>query len=311
VLLPLPFQVPAVQAPDSAPTYAEAEFLLLDRLDLDQPLPQVPALKGRDRRAYAWLQAAATWKAGPPANPFTEGTAERKEAEALRAFVATPTEPRLARLPLALSGSRLLLWRWMKAREAKAPLSLELRRAVETRLLEPGPPTIRGWALRHALCFTLAERDLAHFATLRQAHGSLAQGLFAGFQSLFALLDGPSPVFRLWDLPSLASQDHGLGELGSDRVWIAPIDAPPAEDVAWIIPSARGELGDREAQLQGDTLQEARDLGTKLQGRKASFAASAAEWERQGLSYFPALIELDGEKRIRAIRMGDAAPARP
>ena len=315
MLLPLPLPVPALQAP--APpqfNYADADSVLLARLDLGQPLDQAPALQGPERAAYAWLRAAAGWKPGQaPNDSFAPGSRERQEADALRALIASPAPApaRLAKLPLSLGGSRLLLWRWMRAR--RTPMAAPLRGAVEDRLAEPGPEIIRGWALRHALCFALAEGDTARFAQLKETYGAQARETLAGFQTAFAMVGGPSPVFRMWRLPELDYRDQGLGDLGSTRVWIAPLEAPPPPGAAWIIPSATGIMGEREGDLPAPMLAEAKELAAKLKasGRQAYYAASAREWERQGLAYFPILIELDAQKQITAIRMGDAAPAKP
>ena len=180
--------------------------------------------------------------------------------------------------------------------------------------MEPGPAVLRGWALRHALCFALAERDTRRLAALKATRGVDA-GLARGFQALFALLDGPTPPFRLWRLPELDYQDLELGALGTRRIWIGPMEPglriPPG--TAWIIPSATGALGERESALHGPVKVEAEELASKVKalGHNAWFAASAQEWEHQGFSYFPALIELDDKGNLTRIQMGDAAPGRP
>ena len=85
------------------------------------------------------------------------------------------------------------------------------------------------------------------------------------------------------------------------------------QDVAWIIPSQHGAQDNREARLEGEAGAEARALAARLgaAGRQAWFAASRRPFEVFGLVHFPILIELDGERRIRRILMGDAAPDRP
>ncbi len=316
MLLPLHAQAPTLQAPPVGPEpgYTQAEAELLDHMDLGEPFGAEPLLSGRDQLAYRWLKAAATWKPGRvPVEAFPPATLEHREAEAMRAFLAGPL-PSLAqidKMSLRLGGSRLLLWRWMKARKPR--LAAPLRRAVEDRLAAQGADILRGWALRQALCFALAERDSARFGQLKQSYGAQSRDLFAGFQSLFAMLDGPSPVLRIWQLPGLEYQDSGLGDLGASRVWVAPFEAPPPEGAAWIIPSATGLMGARDSQLPDKLKAEAQELSKRLEGmgRKAFFAASAQEWERQGLSFFPILLQLDAEKRITGIQMGDAAPGRP
>ncbi|HJU83405.1 MAG TPA: hypothetical protein VJ600_04275 [Holophagaceae bacterium] len=315
MLLPLPAPPPAIQTPaPSEQTYADAESVLLDRLDLGQPLGMAPALRGRERAAYQWLRSAATWKAGPaPAATFPPGSPEYREEETLRALVhgPLPSPTRIKSLSLSLGGSRLLLWQWLKAHRSR--MAAPVRQAVEDRLAEPGPEILRGWALRHALCFALAERDQDRLGRLKGMYGVQSRDLFAGFQAAFAMLGGPSPVLRMWRLPELDYRDQGIGDLGSRRVWMAPVDAPPPPDSAWVIPSGTGLMGERESMLRGDELKEAEALAArfKADGRQAFFAASARDWEKQGLAYFPILIELDASKNIIAIKMGDAAPSRP
>jgi len=304
-----PFQAPpaAVATQPRAVTLAEAERALFAALDVEAPLPQ-PVQLAAGARAYAWLRAAAQWKAGVavPANPFPEGSKEAREAGAIQAFLASGEGA--ARLPLQLSGSRLLLWKWMRNRDRTAPLPKAGRKAIEDRLLEGGPDMLQGWALRHALCFAVAERDDARFAELKASKGADAPDTLAGIQSLLGLLGGPSPSFRLWRLPGLAYQDAGLGDLGARRVWICPPGFPVPEGAAWIIPSATGNQNGREAVLDPGMETEAKALAAELKGRPAWFAASRTEWESAGLGWFPILIELDKDGNLASVRMGDAAP---
>ena len=310
----MPLMMPPYQAPPAAlaiqpkaATFADAERGVFAALDADASLPpQVHLAAGA--RAYAWLRAAAQWKAGaaPPVSPFAKGTKEATEAEALRRFLSSGEGA--AKLPLKLSGSRLLLWEWMRNRDRTAPLAKGERAVLEDRLLEGGPDMIQGWALRHALCFAVADQDSARFAALKAAKGNEAPDTFAGVQSLFGLFGGPSPVFRLWTLPDLHYQDTTLGELGARRVWICPPGLPVPEGAAWIIPSATGNQNGREAILDPGMKIEARALVPELKGRAAWFAASKADWEATGLSWFPALIELDKDGNLLSVKMGDAAP---
>jgi hypothetical protein len=310
----VPLMMPPFQAPPAAivtrpgtATYADAEQRIFAALDADAPLPpQVRLAAGA--RAYAWLRAAAQWRAGSalPADPFAKGTKEAAEAAALRTFLGSGKGA--AQLPLKLSGSRLLLWAWMRNRDRAAPLTKPERAIIEDRLLDGGPDMLQGWALRHALCFAIAEQDGARFAALKLAKGSDAPDTFAGVQSLLGLFGGPSPVFRLWTLPGLRYQDATLGELGARRVWVCPPGFPVPEGAAWIIPSATGNQSGREAEMDPGMKAEARSLIPELEGRAAWFAASKADWEATGLSWFPILIELDKDGNLVSVKMGDAAP---
>lgn len=310
---------PPAEVRPAPPTPAELEDRLLEAYDWGRPLPDPAA--GPRTAGLRWLRSAATFDpAGPPpANPFPAGAAHR-EAEALRALLAaSPARlpARLKALDLHQSGTALALWRWGQARTRVGRFTPALRQAWEDRLMAGGPALVRGYALRHALCWALAERDEARFAALRAWTPLDMEAALGEFQRLFGLLDGPSPVLRLWRLPGLDYRDLRLDELGARRVWIHPAEegslAGLPGDTAWIIPSLNGGLPARSASLPEHLAAEGRTLGERLaaEGRQAWFAPSRAEFEPLGLAWFPILIELDGQGGLRAIRMGDAAPARP
>lgn len=310
---------PAVQAP--APTQVDAEQALLEAFDWERPLPPVPALKGPKAAAYHWLRLAATFDpAGDlPANPFPAAP-ERKEVEALRALIQAPraqVRERLVALPMKTTGTALALWRWGRRQVRSGAFDAATRRAWEDRLLGEGPALTRGYSLRHALCWALAEQDDARLATLRSHMPPGSEAVLQGFQRLFGLLGSPSPVLRLWSLPGLAYQDLRLDQLGGTRLWIAPLqaDALPTlpSGTAWIIPSETGILGDRDASLPPLLQTEGEAMAARLQaaGRSAHFAPSRAAFEQMGLAWFPILIDLDSHGHIQGIHMGDAAPAKP
>jgi hypothetical protein len=328
LLLPLPVlpAPPALVAqtprtPEAPPVPSEAEAALLDAYDWGRPLPQSSAQKGSAALGLRWLKAAATFEAGRglPANPFPGGPA-KAEAEALRRLLKGPQGPTpkaLGALPLRLPGTALALWRWGQAQVRAGAFDATLRRAWEDRLLAAGPGLTRGYALRHALCFALAEKDEARLAALRVNPNPGAEDTLKSFQRLFGLLGAPSPLFRLWSLPGLDYRDLRLDELGGSRIWICPPEEGPLPalppSTAWIVPSASGALDEREAGLSPALLEEGQALGDRFRaaGRSARFAPSRGAFEQLGLAWFPILIELDAKGSILSIRMGDAAPEKP
>ncbi|MDP1831309.1 MAG: hypothetical protein Q8K67_04570 [Geothrix sp.] len=316
--------LPSMQSPPAIVLPApgqEAEAALLDAFDWGLPLPSAPKLKGPAALEYQWLRAAAIYDPahGLPASPFAAGRG-RQEAEAFRRLLKAPKDRvtgALQTLPIRESGTALALWRWGQIQVRTGAFDAALRRTWEDRLLAAGPALTRGYALRHALCWALAGQDEARFAAVRSRANPEAEDTLKGFQRLFGLLGGPSPVLRLWTLPGLEYRDLRLDQLSAPRIWIRPAEEGPLPEIpagtAWILPSASGSLDEREASLSGSPLIEGQALAARLQaaGRPAHFAPSRPAFERLGLAWFPILIELDGQGAIRSIRMGDAAPARP
>jgi hypothetical protein len=310
---------PAIVSP--APSEPDAEGALLEAFDWGRPLPPAPKLKRSKGVEYQWLRAAATFDPdrGLPADPFAAGRG-RSEAEALRRLFGTPAEgigAALKALPLQESGTALALWRWGRLRVRSGQFEAALRRSWEDRLLGAGPALTRGYALRHALCWALAEGDEARLSSVRALAGPASEGTVRGFQRLFGLLGGPAPILRLWALPSLDYRDLRLDQLDGLRTWICPMEddalpeLPPG--TSWIIPSASGGLDERDASLSPSLAEEGRLLAERLRqaGRSAFFAPSRGAFEGLGLAWFPILVELDGKGNLRVIRMGDAAPDRP
>ncbi|WP_257312148.1 hypothetical protein [Geothrix fuzhouensis] len=318
-LLTAPPPTPPAEVRLAPPTAAELQDRLLEAYDWGRSLPEAP--KGPGAKAYRWLQAAATFDPQQelPADPFPPGAAHR-EAEALRALMKAPRArlaPRLVALPLHEPGTALALWRWGQIQVREGHFTPALRRAWEDRLLGKGPGLIRGYALRHALCWALAEQDETRFASLKVRADESANPVISQFQRLFGLLGGPSPILRLWNLPGQNYQDSRLDQLGARRLWILPAsDATLPElpaDVAWIIPSLDAGRDDRSASLPGGLLAEAQALSARLQAasRTAYYIPSRAAFEQLGMAWFPILVELDGLGNIKTVRMGDAAPQKP
>lgn len=293
---------------------AEAEGTVLkawDDQDGHGEFPR-PLVDPRDEPGLRWLLAAAG--PGLPANPFPKRTTAWKEAEAVRSLLRDgASATALRNLPISYGGSALALWKWARARE----LPSALRQGWEDRLLAPTVPAVlRTSALRHALCYALAEGDTERFGRLRREVGDEDPDLFLTFQRTFALLGGPSPRFRLWSLPDLHRQECGLQDLGSRRILIHPWlkgERPcRPEGAAWIIPLLEDHLPglgdglDTPRQKLGETL--ARDLGGDA--RNTWYAPGEEPMSTYGLIFFPVDIDLDSEGRIQRIAMGDASTSR-
>jgi hypothetical protein len=253
----------------------------------------------------------------PPKNPFAAGSSHR-EIQRLHTLLNHPkhlSAATLKALPGREPGTALALWRWGQAQVRQGVFSPSQRRAWEDRLLTIGPPLSRGYALRHALCYALAEQDEARFTALRALADPAAEATLLGFQRLFGLLGGPLPRLRLWSLPDLTYTD--LAPEASRRLWICPAEADRLESLPagtlWIIPSLVGSLDDRSATLDEASRKEGEILARRpgLPLHQAWFAPSRSALESLGLAWFPILLELDEQGQLTRIRMGDAAPPRP
>jgi len=318
-----------IQAAVQAMTLNEAVEQVMQDFDAeDQSLPlRDPAVSRADRPSLRWLRAAALSEI--PGNPFRKGTASYLEAEALLTLLkadraqAETIDSLLTKLKVQEPGTAMALWRWAKRQERLKPWSHATRRMWEDKLMAKSVPSmLNGYALRHALCWALAEKDETRFAELKAAWGQDAPSLFASFQGLFGWFGGISPELRLWKLPGLEYQDLRLDLLlafdggKSRRIWISPeIGSLPKMPVgmAWIVPSATGTHNSNETGL----IQNEQSTGTAISMSiamakgQAYFAPSRADFEALGLVFFPILIELDSKGAIKDIRMGDAAPPRP
>lgn len=305
------------EAPQPAP---DPTAQVLEAFDWGRPLPPMPDLKGAAALRDRWLRLALTWDPGTlPGNPFPAG-ADHAEVQRLRALLKAP----LAHLAVSLKaqslqqpGTALALWRWGQRQVRRGTFTPDLRKAWEEKLRSGGPSLTQGYALRHALCWALADQDEARFATLKTGAPGDAAGILAAFQRLFGSLGGPSPVIRLWSLPDLAYQDLRLDQLGTRRLWIRPADPGPlptfSADLTWIVPSETVAMEARGANLDAEAQNEGEALATRVRatGRRAFYLPIREDLERIGLSWFPILIDLDGAGNLKSIRMGDAAPEHP
>ncbi len=318
---PLPQPLPPALVAPAPPRYADAETALLEALDWGWAPPAPPNLKGPAALDYRWLQAAASFEPdhGLPASPSAGGAAAR-DAPALRTLRRAPLEQvpgRLQALTLRQGGTSLALWRWGQRRVRDGAFPPPLRRAWEDRLLAAVPGLLRGNALRHALCWALAEQDEARLVAIKSRAGQDAAETVRGFQRLFGLLGGPSPDLRLWSLPELDYRDVRLDQLGGSCIWVVPAEAGPLPvlpaGTVWIVPSPSGNQDERDASLTGTALAEGQALAERFRaaGRTAHFAPSSRAFEHLGLAWFPILIELDSQGYLKSIRMGDAGPRQP
>ncbi len=304
--------------PPTAPVPLEAaEMSALQALDEGLSLPAI-RVRSRDRTGWAWFCSVV--RDETPRNPFPKGSVGDREVRALEAFLADP-RPRiedLDRLELRWGGSQLRLWKVGRDRVQAGRWGSELRKAWEDRLLALDvSPFLRGWALRHALCFALAEEDGERFGQLREALEEEAPDLFQAFQRAFGLLGGPAPRFPLWTLPDLEPVELNLAEHPGARVHIGPASGDPirvpSDATLWIVPTELGGQPVAEPFLQGREAHEAQELAERFRrsGLRGYVAASRRPFEAVALVFFPALLDVDEQGRLRSIRMGDAARPQP
>ena len=300
---------------------AQAESIYLQALDEREGQAEVPlpAVARKDQPALQWLAAAATQAL--PANPFAKGSRAWQEAERMRSVLQDPQGRWAARLKggqLRLAGSYLAFWRWGQARVRRGEMDKAGRLVWEDRLMEGGAPQlVRDYALRHALCFGLAEADAERFGRLKERLADVLPDFFVQFQNAFALLGAPAPVMHVWRLPGMESVNVSLAQLGSPRI---RMEADPGNGLpelpaatVWLVPTRDGSQPLESTYLEGASLEEARRLVPRLEaaGRTAYLAPVRSEFETYALMYFPLQIELDPEGTITRIRMGDAALAKP
>ncbi|MBI3131518.1 MAG: hypothetical protein HYZ13_09350 [Acidobacteria bacterium] len=313
-------QAPTPKATPAKVAFDQAAIRLLEAYDAGRGIPPMPPLAKADQPAYRWLRACTLAKAGhPPENPFPAGPA-REEAEAFRRLVALKPAEAVTHLPQLKTkelGTWMGLWRWGKSQARTGAWDLAQRRAWEDRLLAgKGLDLIQGYALRHALCFAIAEKDEQRLGALRSVIPEEQEELYTLAQALFGQLGHPLPVVRLWSLPGLRFADRPLGALGGNRVWIAPFEGalpriPPG--CTWVVPTLGGMADPADATLDEVSTVEARPVITALEKAFATawLAPSRADFERMGLVHFPIFLRFDAEGRLLEVRMGDAAPKEP
>lgn len=290
--------------------WTEGVRRILEAYDMESPMPEVP-LAQRDLPHRKWLESAATQPM--PANPYRRGSRAWKEAEAVRRFLSSsPDSEALRKLPLALEGSRMALWRWGQTKVHQSALDQTFRRAWEDRLMEIPTDLIHFYATRHALCFSLAEGDQQRFQAIQEGAPKEYLEVIQMFQRAFPLLGGPCPPLRVWTLPDLESRELPLNELGPKGAWIAPLagfPTPPPTGWAWILPTPSGTQPITEGSLTDTSRREAEAIIKKLGKHNAYLAPCAGEMEAILPTFFPIILEFSEDGLIRRILTGDAASA--
>jgi len=300
-------------APPETLPLPEAVDRLLDQYDLTGRFPELPVVAPKDRFALQWLSGGLDPRGG--VNPFPRKHQSFAEAQAVLRLVQGEQLP--GTLPdLRESGSQLRVWRWgvRCIREGRwSPV--DRVRWEEALLSQRTHPMLRGLALRHALCFALAEKNDVRFADLKTRYGEEAESLFLPFQTALALPGGLAPVLGLWSLSDLAPVQVPLGRPGLKRVIIQPLGSGGSPQVGaetlWIIPTREGSAPVDIERLDEASRREALEIQAKLgsPGEHVWLAPTREVLMKFGFIFFPVVIELDGQGRILKIRMGDAALA--
>jgi hypothetical protein len=288
------------------------EYQILEAFDYGAAiaLPELPPERAADMAKLRWLHNAAY--SSLPVSVFSAGSPEQKEAKGVLQFLkttASPTEQNIGGLGLSLTGSQLALWRFGQANVRNGAWGRATRIQWEARLLEaPVHPIIQGFALRHALCWALAENDEKRFADLK--HSEIGEGqpiIFALFQKAFAALDGPLDALRLWT-SSLSGAEGGTPFCGA--VWVCPDPnfPPPGATKDLIGPPLETALtesadGPAWAARAGQMTEE-----KIFADYRVFFAPFQKDMDMLGIALFPALLELGEDGNIKRIQMGDACP---
>ncbi|MDR2561549.1 MAG: hypothetical protein LBC63_07245 [Holophagales bacterium] len=304
---------PAIQAQSQVPQTMESlEYQLLEAFDYGIAVgpPQLPSDRASDQAKLMWLHSAAHLPT--PISTFEKNSLERAEADELLKFFeakGVPTEQSLGKLGLKLTGSQLALWRFGQAAVRRGDWPPSVRREWEGRLLEEKiHPLIMGFALRHALCWALAENDEARLAELKGSKASQDMPeIFLVFQKAFSAIGGPTSALKLWtsDFKELHS-----GILAGGEAWICPdADFPPHDKAAtWVVPLLEPQgIENAESPAWRGRAENFLELPI-LASYKVSFAPYQRDLSLLGIVFFPALIRLDEKGNIAKIQMGDACP---
>ena len=301
------------QVPGPEPeTLKTLEYQILEAFDYGAAieLPKLPSDRAADQAVIQWLHSAVSLSI--PISTFAADSLEQSEAAEIIRFLNTAAVPPVSafnELSLRLSGSQLALWRFGQASARSGKWGASVRRSWENRLMDSSiHPMIRGFAVRHALCWALAENDEARLADLKNSKiGEDAPLIFSLFQKTFASLDNPLTALRLWT--SSFSEVSDAGALGAG-LWICPDpDMPPPSPVSvWIIPILGSPLKEGADNSQWKTSAEQFLKTPVFSDYKVFFAPFQKDLDLLGIALFPVLIEQDSVGNVKSIRMGDACP---
>jgi len=304
---------PAMQIPEPAPQTLEAlENQMLEAFDFgfEARLPSLPPDRNLDTAKLTWLHGAAYLSM--PVSVFPNGSLEHGEAVRIIDFLKAkvpPTVASLNSLNMRLTGSHLALWRYGQAAIRDGTWNQNIRIHWENILMDKSVhPLIRGLALRHALCWALAEKDDVRLANLKNSSvGAEMPSLFPLFQKAFASLGGSLSPLRLWTSSFNPVENY---EAHAHRIWLCPDPdfSPPEKTMDWIVPLLEGSLvGSRENPLWrpgAERLLKEDGFGDY----NVMVAPFKKDLELLGIALFPALVELDSGGKITGIKMGDACP---
>jgi hypothetical protein len=307
---------PPIQVPDQTmQTLESLEYQMLEAFDYGVmvKLPILPINRASDQAKLQWLHSAAYLSV--PISTFHGNSQEKLEADDLIDFFeakSPPSSQLLGKLSLELTGSQIALWRFGQTATRRGHWTPSVRRLWEGRLLEERVhPIIRGFALRHALCWALAENDEERLADLKGSKASEDMPeIFVIFQKAFSALGGPLSALRLWtsDFLELESSIQGHG-----TAWICPdANFPPLDKtLIWIIPLLEPQslenIKNSEHQAWRDRAEKMLEMPI-LADYKVIFAPYQRDLVLFGIAFFPALIGLDKKGNIEKIQMGDACP---
>ena len=306
-------QPPVMQIPEiDTRTLASLEYQMLEAFDygFEARLPALPSERGMDMAKLRWLHAAAY--SSLKISAFSDGSPEHSEAERVIKFLNAkelPTEASFSSLNMHLTGSQMALWRFGQAAVRNGSWGQNIRKQWEDLLLDQSiHPVIRGFALRHALCWALAENNEIRLAEIKNSSaGDDIPSLFSLFQKAFASLGGPLSPLRLWN--SSFSQIENTKPF-AQKLWLCPDpNFPPANKTTdWIVPLLEGSVvGNTEnPSWRANAEQLLKENG--FSGYNVIVAPFKKDLDLLGIALFPALVELDNGGKIMSIKMGDACP---
>ncbi|MCL1893235.1 MAG: hypothetical protein FWG02_03215 [Holophagaceae bacterium] len=302
-----------IQIPEQEPETLELlehQMLMAYDYGFNVQLPELPPVRELDAKKLKWLHSAMQLQV--PVSFFQADTPEHTESLDIIGLLNSkkpPTEESFKDLSLSLTGSQLALWRFGQTAIRNGLWSQKIRLCWENRLMDESThPIIRGLALRHALCWALAQDDENRLADLKNSSiGEDIPSMFTLFQKAFASLGGSIASLRLWS--SSFKEVDSLENL-SRTLWLCPDPGffPASRAHDWIIPlldDSQRENRERPLWREGaEQLLKAQDISAF----NVYIAPFKKDLELLGIALFPTQLELDQAGNIISIKMGDACP---